>query len=242
MLCAASVSGQAALMPPSRARQGKGVSTVLDAEFGAGTLSDLRAAVLEGAAKAGLPDGRAIDVMLALHELAANVVRHGAGRGRLRMDVTERALRCQVSDAGAAGEEIELAEGEEGAAGGSPVSAASARQSVAGGRGGRPASANSAGDPVAGKPVVGEPVVGEPAPGTPVAGTVSNAPTTSIGAVEHAIDPPRPVDQGGEFREPPAWPVRHGHGLWLVRNTADQVQVRTGPAGSVVEVVFTLPG
>jgi anti-sigma regulatory factor (Ser/Thr protein kinase) len=40
---------------------------------------------------------------------------------------------------------------------------------------------------------------------------------------------------------PAAWPVEHGHGLWLVRRTADQVQVTAGPAGSVVSMTFNLP-
>jgi hypothetical protein len=40
---------------------------------------------------------------------------------------------------------------------------------------------------------------------------------------------------------PTAWPVEHGHGLWLVRRTADQVQVTAGPAGSVVFMTFNLP-
>jgi hypothetical protein len=40
----------------------------------------------------------------------------------------------------------------------------------------------------------------------------------------------------------PSWPVDHGHGLWIVRRTADQVQVSTGPGGTVVGVTFTLPG
>jgi anti-sigma regulatory factor (Ser/Thr protein kinase) len=40
---------------------------------------------------------------------------------------------------------------------------------------------------------------------------------------------------------PAAWPVEHGHGLWLVRKTADQVQVTAGPAGSVVSMIFNLP-
>ena len=38
-----------------------------------------------------------------------------------------------------------------------------------------------------------------------------------------------------------AWPVEHGHGLWLVRKTADRVQVAAGPAGSVVSIAFNLP-
>lgn len=38
--------------------------------------------------------------MSAVHELAANAVRHGAGSGRLVMLATAGALRCLVSDAG----------------------------------------------------------------------------------------------------------------------------------------------
>jgi anti-sigma regulatory factor (Ser/Thr protein kinase) len=139
---------------------------VLDREFGAASLSGLRAAVLESASAAGLDSDRAIDVMIAMHELAANVVRHGAGRGRLLMEVIPQALRCEVSDVGT----------------GSPVSQLA------------PA---AAGDAQGGR-----------APGT--AGVAS-------------------------------WPVEHGHGLWLVRRTADQVQVTTGPHGSVVYAIFTLP-
>ena len=73
---------------------------MLDQRFGAGTLHVLRAAVREFAAGAGMPPGRADDVMIAVHELAANTVRHGAGTGRLRMWAAACALCCQVDDAG----------------------------------------------------------------------------------------------------------------------------------------------
>jgi anti-sigma regulatory factor (Ser/Thr protein kinase) len=73
---------------------------VLDQEFGADTLHVLREAVLAQAAAAGLPGDRAIDVMITVHELAANAVRHGAGAGRVRMLVDGGALHCQVIDAG----------------------------------------------------------------------------------------------------------------------------------------------
>lgn len=125
---------------------------MLDQEFGAANLSGLREAVRRCASAAGLGSDRAIDVMIAMHELAANVVRHGAGRGRLRMEVTSRSLHCQVSDTG------------------SGLADAFRRSSP-----------------------------------------------------------------------PSSWPVEHGHGLWLVRRTADQVQVATGAAGSVVSVTFLLP-
>jgi anti-sigma regulatory factor (Ser/Thr protein kinase) len=72
----------------------------LEESFDAGTLPDLRRAVLAEAVAAGLAGDRASDVVLALHELAANAVFHGGGAGRLRMMIIGGALHCQVSDAG----------------------------------------------------------------------------------------------------------------------------------------------
>lgn len=124
--------------------------------FDADTLSGLRKAVLAEAAEAGMPRDRATDVMLAVHELAANAVRHGAGAGRLEMGVRDGRLYCQVSDLG-------------------------------------PASGN------------GQAVRPEPAAAQ-------------------------------------AWPVRRGHGLWIVQAAADQMSVASGSDGSQVTAVFTLPG
>lgn len=73
-----------------------------DQRFDAASLHALREAVLAYATAAGMPERRAIDVMIAVHELAANAVRHGAGWGRLRMRITAGALYCQVTDAGPA--------------------------------------------------------------------------------------------------------------------------------------------
>jgi anti-sigma regulatory factor (Ser/Thr protein kinase) len=75
---------------------------MLDREFGTDALAGLRKAVLRCATACGMPKERAIDVMLAVHELAANAVRHGPGHGRLRMHVTASILRCEVSDPGPA--------------------------------------------------------------------------------------------------------------------------------------------
>ena len=116
------------------------------------SLSPLRARVLAAAQTAGLSSSRALDVMLALHELAATAVRHGAGSGWVRMRCTADELHCAVTDAG-------------------PVNAAGTASTVA------------------------------------------------------ATEP---------------WPYLPGHGLWLVRQTADRVTVVTGPAGSVVTAVFAL--
>ena len=72
----------------------------LEQGFDAGTLPDLRKAVRAEAVAAGMPVDRATDVMLAVHELAANAVRHGGGTGRLRMQAACGELHCHVSDAG----------------------------------------------------------------------------------------------------------------------------------------------
>jgi anti-sigma regulatory factor (Ser/Thr protein kinase) len=128
----------------------------LNRAFDANTLPSLRRAVLAEAASAGLAGDQAADVMLVVHELAANAVRHGAGTGQLEMRVRDGELHCQVSDVGPAGVD---------------------------GRG----------------------------PGTGMAAA-------------------------------PPWPVQRGHGLWLVRAAAAQVSVAMGSAGSLVTVVFALPG
>lgn len=73
---------------------------VFDDRFDASTLHLLRERVAACAAAAGMPPDRATDVILAVHELAANVVSHGAGAGRLLIRAAAGALRCQVTDAG----------------------------------------------------------------------------------------------------------------------------------------------
>ena len=75
-----------------------GAPPVLDTTFDSGSLHTLRAEVRVRAIRAGLPEERAEDVVLAVHELAANSVRHAAGAGRLRVWNLARALHCQVDD------------------------------------------------------------------------------------------------------------------------------------------------
>src|SRR5438309_3226112 len=72
----------------------------LDQLFDGDSLYLVRAAVAAHASEAGLPGGRVRDVVLAVHELAANAVRHGAGQGRVRLWVTGDGIRCEVTDAG----------------------------------------------------------------------------------------------------------------------------------------------
>lgn len=75
-----------------------GVTPIFDATFDSGTLQALRAGVQAHASRAGLPDHRVEDLVIAVHELAANAVRHGAGAGRLRIWNLAGVLRCQVDD------------------------------------------------------------------------------------------------------------------------------------------------
>ena len=128
---------------------------VLEQVFDGDSLYALRAAAAAHASQAGLPDGRVGDLVLAVHELAANAVRHGAGHGRLRIWKADDALRCEVSDDGPDGV---------------PASGAAG---------------SHAGDTV-------------------------------------------------------SWNTEPGHGLWLIRQIADQASVRSGPGGTVAVVSFTL--
>ena len=83
------MSGDAFLTEPA-GRSGRAMSAgapapVLDQEFDSGNLYALRAAVQAHVDQAGLSEDRASDVVLAVHELAANAIAHGAGHGRLRL-------------------------------------------------------------------------------------------------------------------------------------------------------------
>jgi anti-sigma regulatory factor (Ser/Thr protein kinase) len=135
---------------PVREAPRGGVPVLLDLAFDSGALHVLRADVLAQAGQAGLSDDRAGEVALAVHELAANVICHGGGKGRLRVWRLAGALHCQVDD------------------------------------GDLVASADSA----------------------------------------VSLDP---------------FPERPGHGLWVARRVADQMQALSGPHGTRVTLVFKLP-
>ena len=64
------------------------------------TLREARALVARRATEAGLPGWRVQDTVRAVHELAANSVRHGGGHGVLRIWRTEDALVCEMRDRG----------------------------------------------------------------------------------------------------------------------------------------------
>src|SRR5258706_1427090 len=82
---------------------GDGVQPILEQALDGNSLYRLRASLAAHALQAGLSQRRADDLVIAVHELAANVVRHGSGRGRLRIWKHDQMLHCRVTDDGIAG-------------------------------------------------------------------------------------------------------------------------------------------
>ncbi len=134
------------------------VAHLLDQRFDLSSLYQVRAVVAAHAADLGLSLRQANDIVIAVHELVSNSVRHGPGYGRLGLWGSPRELICEVADGGAV----------------------------------------------------------RPAGTVPVPAAASHP----------ADDLP--------------WPVVHGHGLWLVRQVADNLAVRRGDDGAIAVVRFTL--
>ena len=82
---------------PARA---DGVPPVLDLGFDSGKLQTVRTQLRSCVRPLGFPADQVEDVVLAVHELAANAVCHGGGAGRLRAWNLAGALYCQVDDGG----------------------------------------------------------------------------------------------------------------------------------------------
>ena len=79
-----------------------GAEPAVDQSFDGDSLYALRATVAAHASETGMPEGQVRNVVLAVHELAANAVRHGAGQGQVRLWTTGDGIRCEVTDAGIA--------------------------------------------------------------------------------------------------------------------------------------------
>lgn len=141
-------------------------SPILDTMFDSGTLHVLRADVQVLASRAGFPDHRVEDVVLAIHELAANAVHHGAGAGRLRIWNLGGALHCQVDE---------------------PPTYGGLAASGAGHGDGGPTEAENPSSP-------------------------------------NAVS---------------SWQATPGHGLWVVQQVADQLQVTSGAQGTSATVTFS---
>jgi len=73
---------------------------LLAESFDTGRVGTLRHAVAALAAAAGLTCQRRDDFVLAVNELVTNAVRHGGGRGELRLWRTADQVICEISDTG----------------------------------------------------------------------------------------------------------------------------------------------
>jgi anti-sigma regulatory factor (Ser/Thr protein kinase) len=94
-------AGQADKRPgPATTIAARAEPAALDQPFDGDSLYSVRAAVAAHASEAGIAENRVRDVVLAVHELAANAVRHGAGQGRVRLWATSDGIRCEVTDPG----------------------------------------------------------------------------------------------------------------------------------------------
>jgi anti-sigma regulatory factor (Ser/Thr protein kinase) len=63
-------------------------------------LAAVRAVVYRYAMQAGLPESRAIDLVLAVSEVAANTVRHARSPGSLKIWYDTEEIVCQIQDEG----------------------------------------------------------------------------------------------------------------------------------------------
>ena len=114
-------------------------------------LAAIRAIVQRYAVKAGLTEARAIDLVLAVSEVAANTVRHAKSPGNLQVWYDDSEIVCQIHDEG------------------------------------------KITDPLAG-------------------------------------------------RRPPSLDARGGHGLWIVNEVCDEVEISPDEGGTTIRLHMTLPG
>jgi anti-sigma regulatory factor (Ser/Thr protein kinase) len=77
-----------------------GAVTLIEADFDAATLAELRGALTACGAEHGLVDLGLSNFVLAVNEITTNAVRHGGGAGRLQVWRADDDLWCEVSDAG----------------------------------------------------------------------------------------------------------------------------------------------
>jgi anti-sigma regulatory factor (Ser/Thr protein kinase) len=75
-------------------------AVTLELEISSDSLADLRHLTEAEAERAGLTAQRIHDLVLSVHEIATNSVRHGGGRGVLRIWSEPDALVCEVRDSG----------------------------------------------------------------------------------------------------------------------------------------------
>ena len=85
--------------PPDGSTQDVHDRLLYVAEFGAEHFADVRREVDTAARQCGLPADKTIDFVTAVNEVMTNAVRHGGGRGELRLWDGD-GLTCEVRDHG----------------------------------------------------------------------------------------------------------------------------------------------
>jgi serine/threonine-protein kinase RsbW len=89
-----------AVTPPPRTVVPVDAKPLLTDHFDRGQVTELRHTFASCAAAAGLTGQRLDDFVLAVNELLTNAVRHGGGRGELRLWLADDTLVCEVADGG----------------------------------------------------------------------------------------------------------------------------------------------
>jgi anti-sigma regulatory factor (Ser/Thr protein kinase) len=87
-------------VPPSRSRPLPAPTTDAMMHTYRSDLSQVRALVLKHATEAGLDEGRANDLVLAVSEVAANTLRHTESWGTLAIRHDEHEVVCEIHDSG----------------------------------------------------------------------------------------------------------------------------------------------
>ena len=92
--------GPATPLGPSAVRLAKPEGDLWEIPFAAEDLAELRALVYGWATREAMDAEPTEEIVLSVHELATNSVRHGGGVGMLRLWRTNEELVCEVQDAG----------------------------------------------------------------------------------------------------------------------------------------------
>ena len=90
----------AAMAAPFDAPLPEPLTPTRDLVFAGGEFASVREFVSASVGAAGLDANRSADLVLAVHEIVTNSVRHGGGEGTLRMWQDDDTLICEVRDAG----------------------------------------------------------------------------------------------------------------------------------------------
>jgi anti-sigma regulatory factor (Ser/Thr protein kinase) len=191
-----------------------GSNLVLACAFDLHSIAAVRHAILSRASGVGLGEPHLSDFILAVNEVTSNAVRHGGGKGRLRLWQTVVNLVCEVVDDGAvpASSTADLAASDPGASDPGPRGpAADARA-----------------------PAEAVPLDGAVPPGLD-AGLVVEGGSPDVDSDARVAA--RSERMSGHHRPPPA--AEGGRGLWLARRLCDTVTITATAAGTRVVLAFS---